>query len=53
MPDAATATEPVAHDKYERLIKAAQSETDDQGGRRASLRRCLAARARSRRRGCG
>ena len=34
----------VAHDKYQRLIKAAQSESHDQGSHRASLRRCVVGR---------
>ena len=37
MPDTAHRPSTVAHEKYERLIKAAQTETTDQSGRRASL----------------
>ena len=37
MPDHAEPATQVPHDKYERLIKAAQAAVHHQGGRRASL----------------
>ena len=46
MSDTANRTTAVAHDKYDRLINGGADGDDDQGGRRASVRRCLVARVR-------
>ena len=51
MSDAARTARTVPHDKYERLIKAAQSRGHDQGGRRPSRATMCRWKVRSKRRG--